>query len=126
MKCAVIWVVMQCSSENPRSFGEISRLRFQILKLSQARYWHETGGSLLAEDGQMSSAWHLFLVFSSLAYSSILKMQAICSFETSGGLRTLRCYNTEGCILKLNLCINICYFLVVLTLLILVRRLLSW
>jgi hypothetical protein len=119
--CEVRWLwsalsfALQCSvvRKIPRCFGGIYLLPFQIRKISQARYWHETGGSVLKMEAQMSSARRLLLQVSSLAYSSISKMVAICSSETSGGLRTSRRYNAESHTLKLNLFINIYYFWVV-------------
>jgi hypothetical protein len=45
----------------------------------------------------LSSACRLLLVSSCLAYSSTLKMKAICCFETSGSVRTTdRDCNCEG------------------------------
>jgi hypothetical protein len=40
------------------------------------------------------------MLVSCLAYSSILKMEAICSSETSGCLRTTWGYNPEDCSLR--------------------------
>jgi hypothetical protein len=44
------------------------------------------------------SAWCLLLLISCLAYSSTLKMEAICSSETSGCLQITRGYNPEDVI----------------------------
>lgn len=47
------------------------------------------------------SAHYLFLLVSCLSYSSTLRMEAICSSETSGSLQITRSYNLENHTLNL-------------------------
>jgi hypothetical protein len=65
-----VCVVTACSSVRGRCFWAICRLCLEGRTMSQAR-------------NQLSSAFHLFLIISCLAYSSNLKMEAICSYEMS-------------------------------------------
>jgi hypothetical protein len=53
-----------------------------------------------------SSACRLFLLVSLIASSSTVKMEAMCSSETSDALRTTRCYNPEDRTLYFELLIT--------------------
>jgi hypothetical protein len=66
MKSAVFWSVMPSSSGIVRRFGRTYRLHLQGLRTR--------------------SVCRILLLVSCLTYSLILKMDATCSFETSGSL----------------------------------------
>jgi hypothetical protein len=47
------------------------------------------------------TAFRLILLVSYLAFPSNLKIEAICSSETSGCLRVTKCFNSEDCTLNI-------------------------
>jgi hypothetical protein len=95
---------------NARCFGGTYLLSLQSRNKSQARNRYETGCSLLKMEAQLSSACFLLPLVSCLAYFSILKIQVICSSETSGPLRIRWHYDPEIQIIQSNVFINITIF----------------
>jgi hypothetical protein len=74
-KNMVLWTVTLCSSEASRRFGGTNRLQPQGPKVGQV--------------------CRMFLRLPCLAYYSTVEMEAICSSETSGSLRTTQSHNKE-------------------------------
>jgi hypothetical protein len=83
MKSTVLWVVPPCSSERVRRFGWTYRLHLFTIE-----EWAK-------QETSRSSACHFLLLVSCLTCSFTLKMEAICSSETSGCLRTTRRCNLQ-------------------------------
>jgi hypothetical protein len=78
-------------------------LLFVTVLLTLPRRFHFQGRIVSQENNQRGhsqhterSTWHMFLMAVCLASSSTLKMEAICSSETSGSLLTTRRYNPQS------------------------------
>jgi hypothetical protein len=71
MKSMVFWVVRLCSSEKSQHFRRKQCLHLEGRRVSHARNQQEA-------HGKPSSAWLML----HLAYSSTMKMEAVCSSET--------------------------------------------
>jgi hypothetical protein len=76
---------------NAMQFGWTYRLRIQDRRLSQSRT-HQ----------KLETSWARILLVSWMVYSSTVKMEAICSYETSGSPKTTWCYNLEYRTLQVN------------------------
>jgi hypothetical protein len=95
MKSSVFWNITSCSplKVNRRS-GETCRLHIQGRRISRVRELFERRRQ--AESRSQLRLPLAFTLFSCSAYSLILKMEAICFFETSVGFQqTTRCYIPE-------------------------------
>jgi hypothetical protein len=86
MKSSVLWDIRPCSPlKVNRYFGGTCRFHLQSRRISQERNGREAG-----------SKQRYFTLLSCLTYSSILKMKATCSSETSVDIqRTTRRYIPE-------------------------------
>jgi hypothetical protein len=85
MKNTIFWDITPCSPLSVNRFGGIYRLHLPCRRIRRARL-------------QSESSWKAELCFtlvSCSAYSSTLKIEAICSSETVDTQRTTRCYIPE-------------------------------
>jgi hypothetical protein len=96
MKSTIFWDITPCSPSNVnRLSGGAYRLHFQGWRISRAR-------------NQRESKWQAEFFASCSAYSSTLKMEAICSTETSIDIRrTTRRYIPEDSTLHNHRCENL-------------------
>jgi hypothetical protein len=84
----VFWVVMTHSLQKAQHFRGPYFLHLQGPRVSQAGHQHQEGSK------------------QSLAYTLTLKMEAVCSSETSYFLWTTQHYNQEDCTLHSHYCEN--------------------
>jgi hypothetical protein len=79
MNCTALWVVTPCSLEIARPLATVYCLHLQDRLLNRGRNWQK-----------LTSACLLFLHVSSL------KLETLCSSETSGSFPIIRQYKAEG------------------------------